>query len=117
MTRQQMRTHSVRLDEEDVHELGDIADSEGRNISDLIRESVHAYIEMRSKRRIVVELTPDSLENLQYMVERGFVRSVQDGIDRAVDGYIDERYKVLVERNDRRRKLDEWAREEKRVQF
>ncbi len=112
-----MRTHSVRLDDEDVHELGAIARSEGLNISDVIRESVHAFLEMRSKRRIVVELTPESLENLQYMVERGFVRTVQDGIDRAVDGYIDERFKVLVERNERRRKLDEWAKEEKRVQL
>lgn len=117
MARQQMRTHSIRLDEDDVHELSTIAEAENRSISDLIRESVRTYLEMRSKRRIVVELTPESLDNIHWMVERGIVHDAQGAINAAVDSYIDERYRVLVERNERRRRLEDWAREEKRLQI
>ena len=117
MARTQKKTHSVRLDDDDLHELGSLAVAEGRSLSELIRESVRTYLEMKSKRKFGVELTPDSLRNLQWMIERGYINDMGYAVNVAVEQYLSTKIVEIEERQLRRQRLDEWAREEKRVQI
>ena len=116
MPRSQKRTHSVRLDDDDLHELGGLAEAEGRNLSELIRESVRTYLEMKSKRKFGVELTPDALNYLQWMIERGYINDLEYAVNSAMESYISSKLNEIEERQLRRQRLDEWTREE-RVQI
>jgi len=117
MARTQKRTHSVRLDDDDLHELGALAVTEGRTLSELIRESVRTYLEMKSKRKFGVELTPESLRYLQWMIERGYINDMGYAVNVAVEQYLSTKVVEIEERHARRQRLDEWAREEKQVQI
>lgn len=113
MAGSQKKTHSVRLDDDDMHELSALAVSEGRSVSDVIRESVHTYLEMKSKRKFSVELTPDALEYLRWMIERGYINDMEYAVNNAVERYLTSKSLEIEERKLRRQRLDEWASEER----